>query len=196
MFKVLKQQTRQKLSGDIHIKDRLVSLDELDARPIKKGKTHPICEFGTTNQMSFNRQGFMITLDILLGHPNDATLYPGTLDTYRKRMKGDPDYAVTDLAYRSRDNFKASESINTVCLGRSSDVSEDQRAYCISARSATEGFIAVAKSVRGFKKSRYRGLEGDRIWALLCQCAYNLRKFLQLYRDEALDENTLSKLGL
>ena len=146
--------------------------------------------------MSFNRQGFMITLDILLGHPNDATLYPGTLDTYRTRMKGDPSCAVTDLAYRSRENFKVSESITTVFLGRSSDVSEDQRAYCISARSATEGFIAVAKSVRGFKKSRYRGLEGDRIWALLCQSAYNLRKFLQLYRDEALDENSLSKLGL
>tara|TARA_Y100000294_G_scaffold172401_1_gene187037 strand:- start:339 stop:902 length:564 start_codon:yes stop_codon:yes gene_type:complete len=156
----------------------------LEARPIKKGKAHPICEFGTTNQMSFNRQGFMITLDILLGHPNDATLYPGTLDTYRTRMKGNPDCAVTDLAYRSRDNFKVSEPINTVFLGRSSDVSEDQRAYCISARSATEGFIAVAKSVRGFKKSRYRGLEGDRIWALLCQCAYNLLKFLQLYRDQ------------
>ena len=196
MFKVLKQQTRQKLSGDIHIKDRLVSLDELDARPIKKGKTYPVCEFGTTCQMSFNRQGFMITLDILLGHPNDVTLYPTTLDTYRKRMKGDPTCAVTDCAYRSGDNFKISESINTVFLGRSNDVSEEKRAYCFSARSATEGFIAVAKSLRGFKKSRYRGLEGDRIWALLCQCAYNLRKFLQLYRDEALDENTLCNLGL
>ena len=196
MFKLLKKQTRQKLAGEIHIKDRIVSLDELDARPIKKGKAHPVCEFGATNQMSFNRQGFMITLETLIGHPNDKTLYPGTLALYRQRMRGDPPCSVTDCAFRSQDNFKAAKDIETVFLGKSGDVPEEKQAYCKSARSATEGFIAVAKSIRGFKKSRYKGIEGDRIWSLLCQTAYNLLKFLQLYHDEMLEEKTLGKLGL
>ena len=196
VFKLLKQQTRQKLAGQIHIKDRIVSLDELDARPIKKGKAHPTCEFGVTNQMSFNRQGFMITLETLIGHPNDKTLYPGTMDIYRRRMKGLPPFSVTDGGFRSQKNFTASEDIETVFLGKSDDVPEEKQPFCRSARSATEGFIAVAKSLRGFKKSRYRGIDGDRIWSLLCQTAYNLRKFLQLYQDEKLEEKTLIKLDL
>ena len=138
----------------------------------------------------------MITLETLIGHPNDKTLYPGTLQTYKQRMKGDPPCSVTDLGFRCRENFKTAEDIKTVFLGKSDDVPEEEQTYCISARSATEGFIAVAKSIRGFKKSRYKGIEGDRIWSLLCQTAYNLRKFLQLYRDEALHEETLCKLGL
>ena len=47
-----------------------------------------------------------------------------------------------------------------------------------------EGFIAVAKNLRGFGRSLYRGIDGDRIWSLLCQVAYNLEKILQLYNDE------------
>ncbi|MBF0235232.1 MAG: hypothetical protein HQK65_19690 [Desulfamplus sp.] len=73
---MLKQQTRQKLRGELHIENRLVSLDELDARPIKKGKAFPDCEFGTTNQMSFNRQGFMVTAEIFIGNPSAKTLMP------------------------------------------------------------------------------------------------------------------------
>lgn len=196
MFKLLKKQTKQKLAGEIHIKDRIVSLDELDARPIKKGKAHPVCEFGATNQMSFNRQGFMITLETRIGHSNDKTLYPGTLALYSQRMKGDPPCSVTDRGFRSQQNFKAAEDIETVFLGKSGDVPEEKRDYCKSARSATEGFIAVAKSIRGFKKSLYKGIKGDRIWSLLCQIAYNLRKLLQLYQDEQIQENALIKLGL
>ena len=59
LLTLLKDQTQQKLAGEQHIDNRIVSLDEIDARPIKKEKSHPSCEFGTTLQMSFNRQGFM-----------------------------------------------------------------------------------------------------------------------------------------
>jgi hypothetical protein len=60
LLTLLSDQTQQKLANEQHIDNRIVSLDEVDARPIKKGKTFPSCEFGTTLQMSFNRQGFMI----------------------------------------------------------------------------------------------------------------------------------------
>ena len=44
---LLNEQTQQKLAGERHIENRLVSLDDLDARPIQKGKSHPKTEFGT-----------------------------------------------------------------------------------------------------------------------------------------------------
>jgi IS5 family transposase len=197
LLNLLKDQTQQKLTGERHIDNRIVSLDEVDARPIKKGKTYPSCEFGTTLQMSFNRQGFMITTENLIGNPNDSTLYGNTLHLYEERMRAYPDTTVTDLAFRSRDNMKNTpESISHVFLGRSDDVEESHQDFCRKARSATEGFIAVAKHLRGFGRSLYQGLHGDRIWTLLCQTAYNLRKFLQLYRKEELEESSLASLDL
>jgi hypothetical protein len=116
---------------------------------------------------------------------------------FQERMRGYPNTTVTDLGFRSRDNFRNTpDSISHTFLGRSDDVDADQQDFCRKARSATEGFIAVAKHLRGFGKSLYHRLQGDRVWTLLCQTAYNLKKFLQLYRRKKLEENSLMSLGL
>lgn len=196
LLNLLEDQTVEKLNGVIYIKNRIVSLDEPDARPIKKGKIYPNCEFGTKMQMTFNREGFIIAIEIFIGNPNDKTLFPATADLFKKRMKEYPDTVITDPGYRSSDNFGVSEGIGDVFLGRSEDVSEEKRDFCCKARSATEGFIAVAKNIRGFGRSLYRRAEGDLIWALLCQTAYNLKKFVQLWREEKIEEECLVKLGM
>jgi transposase, IS5 family len=194
---LLGEQTQQKLAGEHHIENRLVSLDDLDARPIQKGKSHPKTEFGTTLQLTFNRQGFLITTENFIGQPNEKTLYPGTLERFRTRMETYPGGAVTDLGYRSAKNRQFHhDDIDYVFMGQSADVDAAHQAACRSARSATEGFIAVAKNLRGFGQSLYRGLVGATIWSRLNQCAYNLKKFLQLYRNEPLSEQTLRKLRL
>jgi transposase, IS5 family len=194
---ILDEQTQLKLEGQLSIKDRLVSLDDPDARPIQKGKRHPKTEFGTTLEFSFNRQGFMITTENFIGHPNDKTLYGSTLERFEQRMDGSPGGAITDRGYRSPKNLKFhAEELDYVFMGQSSDVNESQKEACISARSATEGFIAVAKNLRGFARSLYRALEGAKVWTLLNQCAYNLKKLLQLYHNETLSEATLMALRL
>lgn len=197
LLSLLDEQTQQKLLGEKHIKDRIVSLDEVDARPIQKGKSHPTTEFGTTLQVSFNREGFLITAENFIGQPGDKTLYPFTQELYRERMKKYPEFGVTDLGFRSQGNFKASEGkVQHLFMGQSRDVPEEKQDYCRRARSATEGFIAVAKNWRGFGRSLYRRFEGDKIWTRLCQVAHNLKKFLQLYREERISEKSLVKLGL
>jgi IS5 family transposase len=198
LLTLLDEQTQLKLAGERHIDNRIVSLDEIDARPIKKGKSYPECEFGTTLQMSFNRDGFMVTAENFIGKADDPSLYPTTLELYKERMKDYPEVAVTDLGVRSQSNFNESKGkVQHVFLGRSEDVAEEKRDFCHRARSATEGFIAVAKNWRGFGRSLYQGFEGDRIWTRLCQIAHNLKKFLQLYQqEEKIEEKSLVKLGL
>ena len=119
LLDIFKEQTQLKCKGEIHIANRIVSLDEPEARPIKKGKEHPKCEFGSKVQMSFNREGFMITVENFIGTPNDKTLFPGTLAIFKERMKKNPDTVITDLGYRSMDNKKAAAGITNVFLGRS-----------------------------------------------------------------------------
>ena len=125
LLTLLEDQTLQKLSGTQHIDNRIVSLDEIDARPIKKGKSYPSCEFGTTLQMSFNRQGFMITTENFIDNPSDKTFYGNTLNLFVQRM-GYPDIVVTDLGFRSSKNIKNTpKGISHVFLGRSNDVVTD-----------------------------------------------------------------------
>ncbi len=196
LLTLLDEQTRDKLAGVVSIPHRIVSLDEPDARPIKKGKVHPSCECGTTLQCAFNREGFLSTVENFIGKPDDTTLFPGTLAKYRHRMKAPPGTIVTDLGYRSAKNFVAAKESQTVFLGRTQDVPAEQQDFCCTSRSTTEGLIAVAKHLRGFGRSLSRGLCGDQSWSLLCQTAYNLKKFFLLYEQELLDENSLVKLGL
>ena len=196
-LEILETQTQQKLAGKRHIDNRLVSLDEIDARPIKKGKTFPACELSSTVQMTFNRQGFMITTENFIGQPGDATLYGNTLKRFQTRMDIAPQSVITDKGFRSQDNFSDTpDSVDHVFLGRSDDVIESHQDFCRRARSATEGFIAVAKNLRGFGKSLYKRLTGDRIWTLLCQTAYNLKKLMQLTKAGKLSCESLLKLGL
>jgi len=123
----------------------------------------------------------MVTMENFIGKPNDKILWPKTVELFEERMKGLPENAIGDNGYRSRINRKILEGTPHIFLGKSSDVCEEKRDFCRKARSATEGFIAVAKNIRGFGRSLCRGFDGDRIWSLLCQTAYNLKKFLQLY---------------
>jgi len=197
LLQVLAKQTKQKIAGEIHIEDRIVSLDEIDSRPIKKGKSHPKCEFGTTLELSFNRDGFMITTENFKGNPNDKTLYSNTLELYIDRLGKYPETVVCDLGYRSQINLKKdSDKIENIFLGRSNDVCDACKDYCKKSRSATEGFIAAAKNLYGFGKSLYRGMTGDKIWTKLCQIGYNLKKFIRMYMQEAISENSLKKLGI
>lgn len=194
---LLNEHTQQQLAGESHMDHRLVSLDDRDARPIKKGKSYPSTECGTTLQMTFNRQGFMITTDTFIGQPNDTTLSGPPLERFRERMHAYPGTAVTALGFRSAKHLKRNaQEIAQVFMGRSSDVDEAQQEDCRKARSATEGFLAVAKHLRGFGRSLSRGLQGATLWTRLSQRADNVKKFLQLYRAEALEESTLIKLRL
>ncbi len=56
--------------------------------------------------MTFNRDGFMITVENFIGNPSDKTLYGDTPDLFINRMKRYPDTAITDLGYRSLENLK------------------------------------------------------------------------------------------
>ena len=180
------------------MKDRIVSPDDPDARPIRKGRSHPDCGFGTTLQLTFNRDGLMITVENLIGCPNDKTPHPCTIDLHVRRMAGCPVTVVTDLGFRSLANLGGNTPDNVVrtFMGRSDDVAEEEGRRCRSARSATEGFIAVSKNLRGFGKSLRHGLKGHRMWSMICQTAHNLKKFLQLWADDGIGEESLTKLGL
>src|SRR6266487_3425831 len=68
----LLDQTRQRLRGTRVIPDRLISLADPDARPIRKGKPHKPTEFGYTVLLAECERGFIATHHTHQGNPSDA----------------------------------------------------------------------------------------------------------------------------
>jgi transposase, IS5 family len=65
-------QTDQRLGGNRVIPDRLVSLADPDARPIRKGKSGRPTEFGYTLLLAEDERGFVADHQVEQGNPPDA----------------------------------------------------------------------------------------------------------------------------
>ena len=100
-------------------------------------------EFGSTLQLSFNRQGFMVTTENFIGKPNDKTLWPETVRLFEQKMKGAPEYAIGDQGYRSRVNQKIPRTPN-IFLGKSSDVNEEEQVQRKALSQLQRNFAALA----------------------------------------------------
>jgi transposase, IS5 family len=78
-------QIRQRVAGE-PIKDRIVSLADPDARPIRKGKLGKPNEFGYVSQLAEvtehtrrGARGLILPASTALGNPAENTLLPGTV---------------------------------------------------------------------------------------------------------------------
>jgi IS5 family transposase len=65
-------QTEQRLAGNRVIADRLVSLSDPDARPIRKGRPPASTEFGSTMLAAEDERGFVCDHQLQQGNPPDA----------------------------------------------------------------------------------------------------------------------------
>jgi IS5 family transposase len=78
-------QINQRVAGE-PIKDRIVSLFDPDARPIRKGKLGRPTEFGFVSQLAevtentkTGARGLIVPASTKLGNPSETTLLPGTV---------------------------------------------------------------------------------------------------------------------
>ena len=77
-------QTHQVLAGNVHTRDRLVSLFDPDARPIRKGKLNVAggTEFGYKVAVADEERGFVTAYAVSAGNPEDGTvLVPPSIGT-------------------------------------------------------------------------------------------------------------------
>jgi IS5 family transposase len=65
-------QTAQRLVGDRTIPDRMISLSDPDARPIRRGKPQQPTEFGYKVSIADTPEGFVVSHQVYTGNPADA----------------------------------------------------------------------------------------------------------------------------
>lgn len=98
------RQTEEVLSGNTHVKDRIVSIHDKEVRPIKKGKLRVKVEFGYKVQIEECEKGFVSNYEVYNGNPADDTLLMDAVARHAGTFGRLPDAVATDRGYGSRDN--------------------------------------------------------------------------------------------
>ncbi len=173
------------LAGEA-ITDRLVSLVDADARPIRKGKLGKPTQFGYVAQISEicsatrrGQRGFITPVTIDHGNPSENELLPNTIsELVRCGLK--PAIVAVDGGFTTRATEQALPPINARQLfiaGRKRATSRSTGRRLARFRTGSEGRISHLKRAYGLGRSGLRGLDGATThtnWAIL---AYNLDSY-------------------
>jgi len=175
------EQTRRRLAGETNITDRLVSLCDLDARPIRRGRLRKPTEFGYKLALGDTPEGFVIAHEVHIGAPHDTD----TLEPVLRKAKAIGMRIRTVLADRGFGNeiadqvLAAAKILDKVIprVGRADPVEATRswrRRYRF--RAGAEGRISALKRRYGIRRSRLKGHRGVRIWVGFGILANNLHR--------------------
>ncbi len=176
-------QSRKVTAGEMHIKERVVSLSDPDARPIKKGKLGQTVQFGYKVELVEGEKGFVTDYVTEHGNPRDTDALVPALDRHRSVFGSYPDTLAADRGFSSLSNEEEcrKRGIRVVAIPRPGRRSEVRTAEEHSPsfrranrwRSGIEARISVLKRMYGMRRSRYRGHDRVAMGVGLSIFAYN-----------------------
>jgi IS5 family transposase len=179
-------QTDQRLAGNRVIPDRLVSLSDPDARPIRKGKPQHPTQFGYTLLVAEEQRGFIADHQLQRGNPPDAPQLVPAVERVISVTGRPPGTVVGDRGFgtAANDQALAALGVKRVGLQRKGTVSvaraalERTRAFrrLRNWRVGIEARISHLKRSFGLRRTRLRRLPGARTWVGLGIFAYNLQR--------------------
>jgi IS5 family transposase len=174
-------QIKQRVAGE-PIKDRLVSLADPDARPIRKGKLGKPNEFGyvaqlceVTENTKRGARGLILPAATVIGNPGEDTLLPDTIAELR-RLGISPREVALDGGFNVGPTREALEDLapeRVFISGRQQPGSKRTQRRLQRYRTGAEGRISHLKRGYGMDRSRLKGDEGQQIWTGWAILAYN-----------------------
>jgi IS5 family transposase len=163
------------------ITDRLVSMSDPDARPIRKGKLRQPTEFGTVFQITElcentrrGARGLILPASTMIGSPNEPDLLPDT-GAKLKRLGLKPREIALDGGFSPgpvSQHLPATQ--RTFIAGHHNTGSRKTNRRLARFRVGAEGRISHLKRRYGLRRSRLKGHAGARTWAGWAILAYNL----------------------
>ena len=175
------RQIRQRVAGE-KITDRIVSLTDPDARPIRKGKIGKPTEFGYVSQLAEvtentkpGARGLILPASHQIGNPSENTLLPGTVAELTRLGITPREVAVDGGFQPTPTNAVLAElGIKTVFIaGHQEPASRHTKRRLARYRTGTEGRISHLKRRYGLDRSRLKGDEGEQIWTEWAILSYN-----------------------
>jgi IS5 family transposase len=174
-------QIKQRVAGE-PIKDRLVSISDPDARPIRKGKLGKPNEFGYVSQLCEvtentrrGARGLILPPATQVGNPGEDTLLPDTIKEL-KRLGISPKEVALDGGFNvgpTREAFEDLAPDRVFISGRQQPGSKRTQRRLQKYRTGAEGRISHLKRGYGMHRSRLKGDDGQQIWNGWAILAYN-----------------------
>ena len=182
------EQITQRVKGE-KISDRLVSLADPDARPIRKGKLGKPNEFGYVAQLcevtpntKRGARGFILPAATAPGNPGENTLLPQTASELQ-RLGLCPREVALDGGFQTGPTAEALESLGPERIfisGRQQPGSRRTQRRLQRYRTGAEGRISHLKRGYGLGRSRLKGDQGQRIWTGWATLTYNLDTYTRV----------------
>jgi IS5 family transposase len=175
------EQIKRRVAGE-PITDRLISLSDPDARPIRKGKLGKPNEFGYVTQLAEvtentkrGARGLILPASTAPGNPQENTLLPDTVAEL-KRLQISPRELAFDGGFMPGPTNEALEDLapeRVFISGRQEHGSRRTNRRLQRYRTGKEGRISHLKRRYGMGRSRLKGKEGQEIWTEWGILAYN-----------------------
>jgi len=175
------QQITKRVAGE-PITDRMVSLFDPDARPIRKGKLGKPNEFGYVTQLAEvtentrrGARGLILPASTQVGNPGENTLLPATVAEL-ERLGIRPREVALDGGFMAGPTNQALEPLEpdrVFIAGRQQPGSRRTTRRLQRYRTGAEGRISHLKRRYGLDRSRLKGDEGQQIWTEWAILAYN-----------------------
>ena len=180
-------QARSRLSGVMpESASRLVSLHDVDARPIRKGRLGKPVEFGYKAQIVDNADGVILDHNVEIGNPPDAPQLAPAIARITGRARRTPRAVTADRGYgeASVERDLHELGVRSVAIPRKSKPSaarrelEHRRAFRdkVKWRTGSEGRINHIKRSYGWNRTELTGIGGARSWCGHGVFAHNLVK--------------------
>jgi transposase, IS5 family len=175
------RQIKQRVAGE-PISDRIVSLADPDARPIRKGKLGKPNEFGYVTQLAEvtentkrGARGLILPGSTAPGNPTENTLLPATVAELT-RLGISPREVALDGGFQVGPTNQALAELapeRVFVAGRQEPNSKRTKRRLARYRTGEEGRISHLKRRYGLDRSRLKGNEGQQIWTEWAILAYN-----------------------
>jgi transposase, IS5 family len=182
----LLSQTDQRLAGDRVIADRLVSLADPDARPIRKGKPRAPTQFGYSLLLAEDERGFIADQQLQRGNPPDAPQLVPAVGRVIAVTGRAPGTVVGDRGFGTAANDQAVAALGVRRVGLQRTGSPGKARLALERtrrfrrlrnwRVGIEARISHLKRAFGLRRTRLRRLGGARTWVGLGIFAYNLQR--------------------
>jgi transposase, IS5 family len=179
-------QTDQRLAGNRVIPDRLVSLSDPDARPIRKGKPQHPTQFGYTLLLAEDERGFIADHQLQRGNPPDAPQLVPAVARVIAVTGRTPGTVVGDRGFGTAANDQALEALGVKRVGLQRTGTPGKARLALERtrrfrrlrnwRVGIEARISHLKRSFGLRRTRLRRLSGARTWVGLGIFAYNLQR--------------------
>jgi transposase, IS5 family len=180
-------QARSRLAGVMpESASRVVSLHDVDARPIRKGRLGKPVEFGYKAQIVDNADGVILDHNVEVGNPHDAPQLVPAITRITARTGHTPRAVTADRGYgqASVERDLHELGVRSVAIPRTSKPSaarrefEHRRAFRekVKWRTGSEGRINHIKRSFGWNRTELTGINGARTWCGHGVFAHNLVK--------------------